>query len=102
MNIVCSGCNFSNPYTHFSRSVGYYNVNVKFKEMITEAIKALKSDTEWAEQGNYYLALTFLFDMVDTELSSEFNIAIGNQMLVAYAELGNLYAIQFIATAFES
>ena len=26
MNIVCSGCNFSNPYTHFSRSVGYYNV----------------------------------------------------------------------------
>ena len=26
MNIVCSGCNFSNPYAHFSRSVGYYNV----------------------------------------------------------------------------
>ena len=26
MNIVCSGCNFSSPYTHFSRSVGYYNV----------------------------------------------------------------------------
>ena len=55
-----------------------------FKEMITEAIKALKSDTEWAELGDYYLALTFLFDMVDTELSSEFNITIGNQMLVAY------------------
>lgn len=73
-----------------------------FKEMITEAIKALKSDTEWAELGDYYLALTFLFDMVDTELSSEFNIAIGNQMLVAYAELGNLYAIQFIATVFEA
>ena len=29
MNIVCSDCNFSNPYTYFSRSVGYYNVNVK-------------------------------------------------------------------------
>ena len=29
MNIVCSGCNFSNPYTCFSRFVGYYNVNVK-------------------------------------------------------------------------
>ena len=26
MNIVFSVCNFSNPYTHFSRSVGYYNV----------------------------------------------------------------------------
>lgn len=70
--------------------------------MITEAIKALKSDTEWAELRDYYLDLTFLFDMVDTELSSEFNIAIGNQMLVAYAELGNLYAIQFIATVFEA
>ena len=28
-----------------------------FKEMITEAIRALKSDTEWAELGDYYLAL---------------------------------------------
>ena len=62
-----------------------------FKEMITEAIKALKSDTEWAELGDYYLALTFLFDMVDTELSSEFNITIGNQMLVAYpSKLGHI------------
>ena len=24
MNIVCSDCNFSNPYTYFSRSVGYF------------------------------------------------------------------------------
>ena len=47
------------------------------------------------------MALTFLFDMVDTELSTEFNIAIGNQMLVAYAELGNPYAIQFLTTVFE-
>ena len=29
MNIVCSDCNFSNPYTHSSRSVGYSDVNVK-------------------------------------------------------------------------
>lgn len=72
----------------------------EFKEMITEALKALKSDTEWEELGDYYLALTFLFDMVDTELSAEFNIAIGNQMLVAYAELGNSYAIQFLTTAY--
>ena len=72
-----------------------------FKEMITEVIKSLKSDTEWAGLGDYYLALTFLFDMVDTELSTEFNIAIGNQILVAYAELGNPYAIQFLATVFE-
>ena len=26
---MCSDCNFSNPYTYFSRSIGYYNVNVK-------------------------------------------------------------------------
>ena len=41
--------------------------------MITEAIKALKSDTEWAELGDYKLSLTYLFDMVHTELYSEFN-----------------------------
>ena len=26
---MCSDCNFSNQYTYFSRSIGYYNVNVK-------------------------------------------------------------------------
>lgn len=72
-----------------------------FKPMITDAIKALKSDIEWADLGDYYLALTFMFDMVDTELSAEFNIEIGNQMLIAYAELGNTYAVQFINTVFE-
>ena len=66
-----------------------------------DAIKVLKSDIEWADLGDYYLALTFMFDMVDTELSAEFNIEIGNQMLIAYAELGNTYAVQFINTVFE-
>ena len=36
MNIVCSDCNFSNPYTYFSRSVGYYNVNVKLAGISAE------------------------------------------------------------------
>ena len=36
MNIVCSDCNFSNPYTYFSLSVGYYNVNVKLAGISAE------------------------------------------------------------------
>lgn len=36
MNIVCSDCNFSNPYTYFSRSVGYYHVNVKLAGVSAE------------------------------------------------------------------
>ena len=36
MNIVCSDCNFSNPYTYFSRCVGYYNVNVKLAGISAE------------------------------------------------------------------
>lgn len=72
-----------------------------FKEMITGAIESLKSDSEWAELGDYYLAVTFLFDMVDNELSSELNATIGIQMLMAYVELENPYAIHFLKAVFE-
>ncbi len=71
-----------------------------FKEVINEMIRCLKSNVEWSELGDYYLALSFLLNMVDTELSSEMNKTIGMQMLLAYAELGNQYAIQFIRITF--
>ena len=49
MNIVCSGCNFSNPYTCFSRFVGYYNVNVKLAgtgSLYTDKSSIMKYKTE--------------------------------------------------------
>ena len=49
MNIVCSGCNFSNPYTCFSRFVGYYNVNVKLAgtgSLYTDKSRIMKYNTE--------------------------------------------------------
>ena len=79
MNIVCSGCNFSNPYTHFSRSVGYYNVNVKLaaneknpdKAIVKEHLRKLQNllevkeeiyrAIEWKDGKVYVLDPLFLF-----------------------------------------
>ena len=52
MNIVCSGCNFSNPYTYFSRSVGYYHVNVKL-DMDEMDITSAESKATYEEIKKY-------------------------------------------------
>ena len=49
MNIVCSGCNFSNPYICFSRFVEYYNVHVKLAgtgSLYTDKSRIMKYKTE--------------------------------------------------------
>ena len=61
MNIVCSGCNFSNPYTYFSRSVGYYNVNVKLAGISAE----LDSKYELKGHGtNHGFSFILIFPIV--------------------------------------
>lgn len=65
-------------------------------ELLCGAIKALKSDENWSDLGDYYLALRFINGLVDTKMSSEMNTAIGIQLMLAYSQLGNKYAKTFL------
>lgn len=66
-----------------------------FDGVVTEALKALKSEQEWSDLADYYLALRYVLGMVDTELSTEMNSAIGMQMMLSFMTLGNSYAFTF-------
>ncbi len=64
-------------------------------DTITEALKALKSKQEWSDLADYYLALRYVVGMVDTDLTTEMNSAVGMQMMLSFRTLGNSYAFTF-------
>ncbi len=69
-----------------------------FDEIITEALKDLKSNQEWSDLADYYLALRYVVGMIDTGLSTEINSAVGMQMMLSFMTLGNSHAFTFYKT----
>lgn len=69
-----------------------------FDEIIKVALRALKSEQEWSDLADYYLALRYVVGMVDTELTYEMNSAVGMQMMLSFMTLGNDLAFKFCDT----
>lgn len=69
-----------------------------FNGIITEALKVLKSEQEWSDLADYYLAMRYVVGMVDTDLSTEMNSAVGMQMMLSFMTLGNSHAFTFCKT----
>ncbi len=65
-------------------------------ELLCESIKSLKSEKNWSDLGDYYLALRYTNGLIDTTLSAEMNVTIGIQLMIAYAQLDNKYAKIFL------
>ena len=68
-----------------------------FDGLINELVGMLKMLNQWADLGDYYLALRYVIGMVDTEYSNEMVQAIGLQMMKAFAQLGNQNALDFFS-----
>ena len=68
-------------------------------ELLCESIKSLKSDKNWSDLGDYYLAMRYTSGLVDTALSAEMNMTIGIQLMIAYAQLDNKYAKTFLRSS---
>lgn len=65
-------------------------------ELLRGTIKSLKSDENWSDLGDYYLAMRYTNGLVDTDLSVEMNVTMGIQLMIAYAQLDNKYAKMFL------
>ncbi len=72
-----------------------------FDELFNLSIAILKTDIELSDLGDYYLAMKYVQNMVDTEYSSEMNITVGMQMMIALTKTGNKYAYDFIKRSSE-
>lgn len=68
----------------------------EINEMLSEFMKSIKKSGKWCELGDYYLALQFLLNLVDNDMTWEFNRRIGIEMLSAFSSVGNPYATFFL------
>ena len=64
--------------------------NVEFRWNST--VRKLKLNSIYADLGDYYLAIAYVFDMVCNGMSSEQNCAVGSEMLSVFSLMGNKYA----------
>lgn len=55
-------------------------------------VRKLKLNSVYADLGDYYLAIAYVFDMVCNGMSSEQNCAVGSEMLSVFSLMGNKYA----------
>lgn len=62
---------------------------------IIEIIKELKSNTEYRDFAEYYLALRYLIGMVDTGYSRDINEKIGIEMMLNNVRFDNIYAFKY-------
>ena len=66
---------------------------------VVTCIQILKESTEYAELGDYYLALRYIIGMIDNDFEQASNKDIGMEMMLSYLSLGNLYALRFVEKA---
>ena len=70
-----------------------------YDELLFELIGELKATKKWSQLGDYYLALRYVVGLIDTGYSDEMNQAVGIQMLIAFAQVGNKYYLDFLETS---
>lgn len=79
-------------------------VDLFFKELVdSEFVKEyrdflhkIKVSSKWSSLADYYLAYSFICNIVDNDLSSSLNRRIGIEMMEAFQSLGNPYATNYL------
>lgn len=85
-----------NPNDVFSEAEkSFFNIE-EFLEILDELLPILKKSAKWSELADYYLALRYIFALVDNDLSIEINKRIGVEFLSSFAFVENHYAINYL------
>jgi len=65
-------------------------------EMLSERLTIIKKSEKWYPLADYYLAMPFIWNLVENNLGFEINRRIGVEMLNALVAVGNPYAAHFL------
>lgn len=74
----------------------------EMEEEISEMLTTIKRSKEWSDLADYYLALQYVWNLVDNDLDWGFNQRIGVEMMWAFVSVKNTYATQFLKCSFDS
>ena len=68
-------------------------------EWVSEMLTTIKKSAEWSDLADYYLAMQYVWNLVDNDLEWGFNQRIGVEMLNAFVSVGNYYAARYLLTS---
>ncbi len=68
----------------------------EMEDLLSELLRTVKQSKNRYEIGDYYLALQFVWNLVDNDLGLEINRRIGVEMLNAFVSVENPYAAHFL------
>ena len=71
-------------------------VDSEIEDLLAELLKTEKQSKDRYELADYYLALQFVWNLVDNDLGFEINRRIGVEMLNAFVTVENPYAAHFL------
>ncbi len=71
-------------------------------KQINEMKTTVKHSRKWADLADYYLALQYIWNICNNEMSWEFNKRVGAEMLYAFVSVGNTYASRFLKLSQDS
>ena len=74
----------------------------EFEEMMTQLKITLKRSTRWSDLADYYFALQYVWNLVDNDLSADFNRRVGAEMLNTLVSVENPYAAKFLKLSIDS
>ena len=69
---------------------------------ILEMLTTIKRSKEWSDLADYYLALRYIWNLVDNDLDWGFNQRIGVELMYAFKLVENTYADQFLKYSLDS
>ena len=69
---------------------------------MSEMLTAVKRSKDWSDLADYYLALQYVWNLVDNDLDWGFNQRIGAEMMDAFVTVKNVYAARFMKYSFDS
>ena len=77
-----------------------YNIRMQYVRCIDrelyQLIKSLKLSEKWSDLGDYYMALRYICQLIDSGYTNAMNEVIGMEMMINYYKLENKYAMDFI------
>lgn len=68
----------------------------EMEDLLSELLRTVKQSKDRYELADYYLALQFVWNLVDNDLGFEINRRIGVEMLNAFVSVENPYAAHFL------
>ena len=66
------------------------------KDMLSRMLTTVKRSESYSDLADYYLALQYIWNLVDNDLDPGFNRRIGVEMMASFITVKNRYAARFM------